>query len=236
MKVIELSTLKEFLDRPMWDTHTMIFRGVADAEYDLVPSLGRFKVKSEEQRLEYEENLIQEFKRRAFPHLVEKPQNYVDWLCLAQHYGLPTRLLDWTTSPLIALYFATEKHPEKDFAVFKRIQNKWYLEYPETKANDVQGVFGVRPPQTDTRFINQDGVFTIHEHPATPLDDESVVKFVFPSRIKEEVNWVIRKYGVRPSRIYPGLEGVSKDIIQELSRYTRGNALRSTGSPIDPWA
>jgi type I restriction enzyme M protein len=235
MEIEHLNSLQAFLQRPLWDTHTMIFRGVSDAEHNLVTSLGRVVVKDEEARLNYENELLLEFKRRAYPHLKDQPKNHIDWLALAQHYGLPTRLLDWSTNPLVAMYFATENDAEKDFAVFKRIQNDWWLDYTNLELEDITSVRGVRPPHTDTRFVNQDGVFTVHEKPAEPLDDKNVVKYVFPRSIKEEVHWVIKKYGMHPSRIYPGLEGVAKDILQELSGYTRGNTLRDTGGPFR-WA
>ena len=235
MEIKYQHSLEEFLRSPLWDTHTMIFRGVSDAEYELITSLGRVELKDEDARQEYESSVLLEFKRRAYPHLKDFPQNHIDWLALAQHYGLPTRLLDWSTNPLVAMYFATEKYPERDFAVYKRIQSDWWLDYSHLELEGITSVRGVRPPHTNIRFVNQEGVFTVHENPAEPLDDKNVVKYVFPHLIKEEIHWIIKKYGMHPSRIYPGLEGVAKDILQELSGYTRGNRLRQTGSPIT-WA
>ncbi len=97
------------------------FRGQGSSSWDLRPSLYR---KKENYKLERE--MVRDFKLRAATLLEFEPSNDLEWLFVMQHYGLPTRLLDWTESYLCALYFATVDYAsKKDAAVW--ILDPWSL-------------------------------------------------------------------------------------------------------------
>src|ERR1700689_2308853 len=81
---------------PIW------FRGSTNCNHLLVPSLARLPFK-----LEYERALINAFKQNAVQFVDQLPQSEWEWMFIARHHNVPTRLLDWTESPLIGLYFAT---------------------------------------------------------------------------------------------------------------------------------
>lgn len=95
----------------------LLFRGQADKEYELLPAIGRKNVDDKGtihmDLLEKEKNTI-EIAKYTCPHLFSNSLSPIDLLALMQHYELPTRLLDVSANPLVALYFACKSRPEKD--------------------------------------------------------------------------------------------------------------------------
>ena len=98
---------------PIW------FRGSTILSRKLVPTLGRHPY-----TLPQERPLINAFKQNAVQFVSHPPQSQWEWLFLARHHGVPTRLLDWTESPLLGLYFATHslespgKNDDRDGALW----------------------------------------------------------------------------------------------------------------------
>ncbi|HDT6088482.1 FRG domain-containing protein [Raoultella ornithinolytica] len=92
------------------------FRGHSDVSFKLLPSL--FRPVSGTQNQYYDEaQLIDEITRR-FPIVRDKNKSIIELLIYAQHYGIPTRLLDWTENLLVALYFCCSEHQQKDGVVY----------------------------------------------------------------------------------------------------------------------
>lgn len=87
---------------PLW------YRGQSNAEWSLEPKLMR------DGHAPSESHLLNRFKQSAAYLLPQRPQHEFDWLFIMQHHGVPTRLLDWSESPLVALYFAVEEGNEND--------------------------------------------------------------------------------------------------------------------------
>lgn len=85
---------------------TWLFRGQGDASWDLVPAIGR-QASASAYRPSDERILFEDFVREAQRHVDGRDLTELEWLMLAKHHGLPTRLLDWSTNPLVAAWFAT---------------------------------------------------------------------------------------------------------------------------------
>ena len=89
------------------------FRGHADATWQLTPRLYR---PESQLKLEDEDEIRNDFKRRGRQLISEAllPANDKEWYSLMQHYGAPTRLLDWTDGSLLGLYFALRSQSGND--------------------------------------------------------------------------------------------------------------------------
>ena len=123
MKVFTVQTLESFMSLQYGLPEMDFFRGQSSSEYKLIPSIGRrFKEGQEDVLKQYEKEVFEDFKRKYSMFTDARPKNDKEFLFLAQHYGLPTRLLDWTYNPLIALYFACCSNFDKDGIVYQSYQ------------------------------------------------------------------------------------------------------------------
>ncbi len=115
VRVDDWKTLHEKLES-MRDSG-WIFRGVSSPKHYLLPSIGR-EVVYGHYKLAQEKRLFNEFKKRAFALISDPRFDDWDWLAYGQHIGVPTRLLDWSVNPLVALYFALESDGKDDRVVY----------------------------------------------------------------------------------------------------------------------
>jgi hypothetical protein len=175
------------------------FRGLGRSDHTLASSLVRLAHgRADVRRLELA--LLRNFRKYAHKE-GETTDSIWDWLALGQHRGLPTRLLDWTYSPLVALHFATENPAEfvEDGVVWcvnfvranrliprklKRLLDDEGSEtvtvemlnaFPTLKAFDASAarpfVVFLEPPALDARIMNQLALFSLMSSPAARLDD-----------------------------------------------------------------
>lgn len=232
----EISSFEEYISLPSWGTKTMIYRGVKDKNFQLIPSGLREPVAGLPVE-DYLAGMLDEFKMRAYPYLKSVPKTDLEWMFLAQHYGIKTNLLDWTTNPLIALFFAVEEDAASDFAVYKRIQTNWLVGY-EWKLDGGDDSYdinemAVSPPHVDVRYINQSGLFTVHKRPISKSFERSTCKYTFSASLREDFRFRLAKMGVKYNFVYPGLDSLAKDIIRE-HKYIRDGGF-VPGSGLGNW-
>lgn len=128
----EIETLKDYTElfqsrAKSVGEHILWYRGSGKYDYKLEPSLFRHSEKDIIELLKLEKKLMTRFHQRGYP-FVQKPfpDNW-ERLFFMQHYGLPTRLLDWSESPYIALYFALDSAKKKDNGDYEGDAAVWVL-------------------------------------------------------------------------------------------------------------
>ncbi|MCL2755129.1 MAG: FRG domain-containing protein [Oscillospiraceae bacterium] len=104
-------------------TDNQWYRGHANEDWALIPKIQRgFTGNEDEELFRLERVYTNAFQSKAGTLPIPKPRmdEYADWLTIMQHYNLPTRLLDWSRSPLVALYFAVsnEECRNKDACIW----------------------------------------------------------------------------------------------------------------------
>ncbi|MBI1225747.1 MAG: FRG domain-containing protein [Bacteroidetes bacterium] len=89
------------------------YRGQSDINWELIPKAGRAPFNKVNDQKNFNK-----WQKRAVEYLTSEPTNDWDWLVLAQHHGLPTRLLDWTQNVLVAAFFACYENQQEDGVIF----------------------------------------------------------------------------------------------------------------------
>lgn len=180
-----LLMLKPFVD----DDGRFWFRGHADCAWELKPSALRQSTTEKRRRAGA---LLAEFKRTGELRLPKPPREDQElrWMQIARHHGLPTRLLDWTENPLVALYFACEQ-ADKDGMVFvfspvdlnqlttsdatgpfdAELNSDIFENYlPATRETHGKPPVAIEPIINTERILAQRGAFTLHGSTVKGLD------------------------------------------------------------------
>jgi len=220
MRIVEINRLDEF---QVWalEGHPnggSLFRGHKDSSWKLIPGIGRHQERftSAEQLLLAERYSIEIFEREAAAHFGIHRIGAWELLALAQHHGLPTRLLDWTHNPLVALFFAVCDTDDCDGAVFAldagKVPDVMDTNFFTIDPLDAKGNHQYVPPRFDRRISAQDSVFVLCGDPLSEFSDSGLIKAVIPSRLKPDLRVRLDRFGVNRKNLFPGLEGIAQSI------------------------
>jgi hypothetical protein len=219
------------------------FRGHAVDSWPLVPGLYRSGSMPELER-----ELHRDFRLKSAPLLASsrgmpwRPEGALEWMFLMQHYGLPTRLLDWTESYLYALWFAVaDLQVRSDAAVW--VLDPWmlnketlgYRSVPTAEdfslrkyalSGDRRRVLArqpvaVRPTFASDRILAQNGAFTIHGRIPTPIErqrlrinrgKERLRRIVIAGDARRSLLGQLQRAGISFTTLFPELTGLCSEL------------------------
>lgn len=176
---------------------TGIYHGSSEADRPLLTSLDRLGgVDPPHTKTHLEEHILRNFVRYSRPHLPTYPTNQWELLVVAQHHGVPTRLLDWSYSPLVAAHFAScrSRASDQPCAIWRldwqQVHRAFDLPCLALLIDDLSELFGdqpftpwtlirhqtpefacmIEPPSVDQRIVAQAAMFTLCSETSEPFD------------------------------------------------------------------
>ena len=191
-----------------------IYRGVTDVKHKLIPKVGR----NPKYTLRLEKDLLWNFQVHGLPFLVREPKDNWEWLALAQHHGLPTRLLDWTYNPLVAAFFAVDD-PSETASVIYAMPAPMIVDTRKERNPFVTGA-GVGILSTNhitPRIAAQSGIFTVHWRPTEPVTRGTLDKLIIPNSLRSKFESILCHYGIHRGTLFPDLDGQARFIEKQIT-------------------
>lgn len=239
----EVRTIDELLQfvNSLYQMHgsRLWYRGEENTELTLIPSIQR-----SQKRLDAERYITNDFYIRAKQILSNAPEkhNYAGWVSLMQHYGLPTRILDWSQSPLIAVFFATETYrstPGTNACVWvlapgllnaregfgnciypidaDTTQEMLLPAFKHTHHNPElrDRILACSSTENNLRMYSQYSNFTVHNslrRLEDICDENMLYKIIIPADRKKYFIDSLRVFGITEGSVYPDLDHISSDL------------------------
>jgi hypothetical protein len=206
----------------------VLFRGQQNETWKMTPRLGRLDARlkfAAKQAPVIEKMMLDDFRRLAGNYL--SPGTQLDeWnlMALAQHHGLPTRLLDWSSNPLVALWFAIEKPADGSTSAAVWAYNAEDAAYvvESSRPAELTRTLVFRPTHRDARIVAQSGWFTAHRF--DPSSDRFSIfertsdrpkrlhKYVIPATSFAAIREDLARCGVTHASLFPDLAGLCKHL------------------------
>ena len=206
------------------------FRGHGDSSWPLVPSIYRGATVPDEM------TLIKKFKQNATLLITSNgSMKSWDWLFVMRHHTVPTRLLDWTESPLIAAYFAVYEKSDSNGAIWAllptELNNQAKITFiPSFEEDDELSSYSpdslrrestsslfplaIIAPRNNTRMQAQLSVFTVNHRDKTPIElingGNHTWRYVIPKECKSQIQRELEMIGISKFQLFPELQSIGE--------------------------
>jgi hypothetical protein len=221
---IVIKSFQDFCDNIAHVTPKRIFRGESRQYESLKPRVARTTLRGREGfNLERTERYCLElFRLHGAPYL---PATTTAWdlICLARHHGVPTRLLDWSFNPAVALYFSVIHDPKEDGYIHATHYSKQADAIAPADPLAITDIQMYYPPRFSPRVAAQDSIFTVHP---LPFDDGHekllITTYVIPAALKKECILRLDTLGFSEATLFPGLDSLGR-WIADIKGYNEGS-------------
>ena len=212
--------------KQLGNSDTIWYRGQNNVNYPLLPTLLRYKNGIEKEKLLFER--FCKFSERI------SQRRECEWETLfeMQHYGIPTRLLDWSETFCIALFFAVYSHTEQDAAIYllnpKKLNEQNYdgkiLKLPKVDNFKYSALYidrdlprptspvAVEPIFSNSRMFAQRGMFTIHHDKTDPIEKKfpkAVKKVVLSNKLFPTIKEFLELSNINELTVFPDFAGMA---------------------------
>jgi hypothetical protein len=206
-----------FLDDRVHSDANTLYRGLRKSSYPLIPSIGRYQQKNGTAFTPGRERLMLKLFRQKTFGLIDPNLNDLALLTVAQHHGMPTRMMDWTRNPLVAFFFAArdEFSPcelAEDSIVYVYEPNDKVVLEQDFDPFKIGRVRRFVPKYWSPRIVAQNGLLTAHPIPDRPFNPDGLSKVRIKHAVRKDLKLALHNLGVNSGSLFPDMDGIAKHI------------------------